>query len=100
MPKGFTVLNVKMEFVKDDGPKHTSVNGAEHHLERVAVEDEELRRNKYEYCRRRIDSQFAKAREHLSVFGLIVVPQLVEVMNGDLAVSLKGTGEFRHDVGR
>ena len=56
MPKGFTVLNVKMEFIKDDGIKHTSVNGADHYLGRVVVEDEELWQNKYEYRRRCIDS--------------------------------------------
>ena len=67
------MLNVKIEFVKESGSKHTPVDGVERHLKRITVEDKELMRNQY-------------------IIGLIVVPQLVEVevevMNGDLAVSL------------
>ena len=56
VPKKFTVLNVKMEFVKDGGAMHTSVDGAEHHLERVTAKYEELLQNKYKYRRCQIDA--------------------------------------------
>ena len=95
MPKGFTVLSVNREFIKDDNSKHTSVRcPASPDLERATVEDKELRQNTNQCCRRRIGAQFAKAREHLTVFGLIVVPQLVWVTDRNLAVSLKRGSEL------
>ena len=87
-----------MKLVQHDDPEDASTHRVQHDVEGVFMKNEEVRGDEDKDGRRRSGVERIDSIQDVAVFFLVVVVELVEMLDGDFAVSLGRAGEFFHNI--